>query len=81
MRITIRPACNKITIPPTRLEVKRCPNCHSTEIMGYGMIIGYGHINLEDLSVDEPSDDFELFSAPENLEHVCQSCDHRWKEE
>jgi hypothetical protein len=49
----------------------QCPKCKSENIMGYGAIMGYGYINLEDMSVNDPGDDWDIFDE-EDLE-LCLS--------
>jgi len=69
--------------PPSNISPfihpKQCKKCGSKNIMGYGMVTGYGWINLDDMSVDE-ADDFEIFDE-ESLEYICQeeNCGFEWE--
>lgn len=77
---TIKSLTTKITIHPKQPKFKRCPKCASAKLLGYGQIIGYGYINLDDLSVDEPGDDWEFFDDSKDLEYHCRDCGHEWEE-
>ena len=80
MRITIQPPKGTIQSEPKVVKPRLlCPNCHSNDISGHGMIIGYGYINLNDMSVDEcdDADEFEVYDQ-DNLTYTCQNCDHEW---
>lgn len=61
------------------IHPKQCPKCKSKDIMGKGLVIGYGWINLDDMNVDE-ADDFEIYDD-ENLEYICQEdgCGYSWE--
>ena len=58
----------------------RCPKCKSLNVLGYGSIIGYGWINLGDMSVEDTqcADEFEVYDE-ENLSYECQNCDYEWE--
>lgn len=64
-----------------KIHPKQCPKCKGTDIMGHGMVMGYGWINLEDMNVDE-ADDFEIFDE-DNLEYFCQNndCGYSWEKD
>jgi len=64
--------------PKKVIHPKQCPKCKGTDIMGHGMVMGYGWINLDDMNVDE-ADEFEIFDE-ENLEYHCRNdnCGYSW---
>jgi len=84
MRITIKPVRSKDTNIEEKkkavVAARKYPKCQSTKLLGYGMIIGWGFINLDDMSVDEPSNEFEIYSDPDELRVICRNCEHEWEE-
>lgn len=60
---------------------RECPECGSKNVMGYAEVTGRALINLSDLSVDEPPDEFDKLEENEVYEFICQDCDWEWDEE
>ena len=56
----------------------QCPKCQSRNIIGRGLVIGYAHINLKTMEVDELGDDFEVCDK-DNLRFECFECRWDWE--
>jgi len=52
--------------------------CGSANILGRGMVCGLAYVNLEDFSVDELGDEFEVMDS-ENLFYECSDCGRVWE--
>lgn len=61
-----------------KIHPKQCPKCGSKNIMGYGLVSGWGYVELDTMNVDMSTElDLEI-GDEESLDYVCMDCGNEW---